>query len=66
MTSRDRICITVHVAYVTSSRHHFVMDKRIFYMQRKKRVQTLLVIYPPQLYVCGLKIKVHLQGTCTL
>ena len=31
-------------------------------MQRKKRVQTLHVIYPPQLSVCGLKIKVHLQG----
>ena len=52
MTSCKGICITVHVAYVTSARHHFATDKRIYsckgfcflwlYMQRKKRVQTIL------------------------
>ena len=73
MTSRDRICITVHVAYITSARHHFAIDKRIYsykgfvffgYICKEKReYKTLRVIYPPQLSVCELKVKVHLQGT---
>ena len=75
MTSRDRICITVHVAYITSARYHFAMDKQIYsyklfvffgYICKEKReYKTLRVIYmyPPQLSVCELKVKVHFQGT---
>ena len=49
------------------------MDKRIYsykgfvffgYICKEKReYKTLRVIYPPQLSVCELKVKVHLQGT---
>ena len=49
------------------------MDKRVYsykgfvffgYICKEKReYKTLHVIYPPQLSVCGLKVKVNLQGT---
>ena len=69
MTPRDRICITVHVAYITSARYHFAMYSYkgfVFFgyiCKEKREYKTLHVIDPPQLSVCGLKVKVNLQGT---
>ena len=69
MTPRDRICITVHVAYITGARYHFAIYSYkgfVFFCyicKEKREYKTVYVIYPPQLSVCGLKVKVNLQGT---
>ena len=69
MTSRDRICITVHVAYITSARHNFaiwtngyILTKVLFslviyYAKKKESTKLYMSFILPNCLSVGLRSK---------